>query len=292
MKSQYFWRGACLLVLGLASVMVGCRREAAVQAPPHDFHVLVQDAQGVGAGSAVQWRGLDVGRVDSVRMEQGGVRIDVRLHPDYQGVLREGVRARPVKGFLGRGAVALELYGGDDTRKATLRQGSVIPEASLADGISPAQMKLVAIFLIGALLVLSVLHIMKRMLAFALALALVVFSGWFFYRQWDQHGEQFQAASMEMEWSEMARTLLTEDAAQQAWLAVQTDLAEALREVGGHGRERVAAATAEVRAELEAKAVSLAEEGKKRASQEIRRLITGLSEQEPDEPKPESEELP
>ncbi len=100
--------------------------------------------------------------------------------------------------------------------------------------------------------------------------------------QWQRHGEDVLAARMEMRWSDMARSLLTEDAAQEAWIAVQTDLAAALRDVGHMGRAKLGEATADVRASLEAKAVELAEDGKARAAEEVRRLRDALLRENPE----------
>lgn len=278
-------RALWVAVLTLASLAVlvaalsGCTRKADAPPPP-DFSVHVSDAQGLGVGSAAQWRGVEVGRVDSVAMEKGLIRVDVRLHEPHRGQFRDGLRARPTRGFMGRGPAVLELYGGGDPGKAILAPGAQIPEATLTDTITPGQWKAVGLLVVAVILFLVVLRIMRKLVAFALALALLVFAGWFMHRQWDRHGEDLMAARTEMRWSDLARSMLTEEAAQEAWTVVQTDLAEAVREVGEIGKERVAKETAELRARMERQAATLAEEGKARAAEEIRRLVQEIGKQE------------
>ncbi len=272
----HFLLGLCLcLFLGLA----GCSREQDPVAPQPDFSVYLQDVQGVVHGTAVQWRGIEVGRVESVSMDQGHVRVDVRLDETYRGQFREGLRARPTRGFMGRGPAILEMYGGDDPGQPLLKSGKIIPEATIVDRITPGQMKAVGILVAAIILFLVVLRIMRRMVAFSLALALLVFAGWFMHRQWLEHGDELLSVRQEMQWNDMARSLLTEEAAQEAWLTVQTDLADALREAGGMGRDRLNAVTSDMRAALEEKAADLYEQGKDHAAEEVQRLRDSITSQ-------------
>ena len=282
---RYLFHGARIALLGLCVtvLLAGCSRKAD-EPPPRDFHVQVQDAQGLGVGSSVQWRGVEVGRVDSVVMDKGLVRIDVRLHEVYRDKLREGLRARPAKGFMGRGPTMLDLYGGDDSSRAILKPGAAISEATMADRITPGQMKAVGLLVVAVLLFIVVLRLMRTMVAFALALAFLVFAGWFMHQQWQKHGDAFEAARMEMRLSDMARSMLTEEAAQEAWVAVQTDLPEAIRSVGGMGKEQLDRARVKFRNELENKAKKLAEQGKEAASSELRKLMDAALSTPPETP--------
>lgn len=268
------WTGALAIAFFslLAAAQSGCTRKADTPPPP-DFSVHVSDAQGLGVGSAAQWRGVEVGRLDSVTMDKGLIRIDVRLHDTHRGQFKEGLSARPTRGFMGRGPAVLELYGGGDPRKEVLSPGAQIPEATLTDTITAGQWKAIGLLVFAVILFLVVLRIMRKLVAFALALALLVFAGWFMHRQWQRHGEDLMAAHTEMRWSDLARGMLTEEAAQEAWTVVQTELAEAVRDVGGIGRERIAKETAVLRARMERQAATLADEGRERAAEEIRRLM-------------------
>lgn len=269
---RLFWRLSFGLLLGMLVVTLpGCSRKADAPPPP-DFSVHVSDAQGLGVGSAVQWRGIEVGRVDSVATEKGLIRIYVQLHEPHRGQFRDGLRARPTRGFMSQGAAVLELYGGSDLGKAVLAPGAQIPEATLTDTITPGQWRAVGLLMVAVILFLVVLRIIRKLVALALALALLVFAGWFMHRQWQRHGEELLAARTEMRWSELARNMLTEEAAQEAWIVIQADLAGAVREVGEIGKERVAKETAELRARMELRATTLAEEGKTQAAEEIRKL--------------------
>ena len=127
--------------------------------------------------------------------------------------------------------------------------------------------------MIAVILFLVVLRIMRKLVAFALALALLVFAGWFMHRQWQRYGEDVMAARAEMRWSDLAHGILTEKAAQEAWVIVQTDLADAIREVDALGRERIAKEAALLRDRMERQATTLAAEGKEQAADEIRTLM-------------------
>lgn len=277
--------GAVIMLAVTATVLTpGCGRKPADAPPPPDLRVHVQDAQGVGAGAAVQWRGVEVGRVDSVTMDKGLVRVDVMLHPDYRGKLHEGVRARPARGLFGRGPASLDLYGGDDTRRSVLNRGSVIAEASMTDAINPRQMKLAVLVAFCVILFFVVLRLMRKITAFALAAALLVFAGWFVFRQWQKHGEEFNAVRMEMTMADMARTLLTQEAAQEAWITVQGDLAAAIRDAGGFGKDRLLEASAPVRERLAKQADELQRQGQEKAAEEVRKLIREMIEPPPETP--------
>lgn len=269
---------AAFLVVLIASHS-GCPKKADAPPPP-DFRVHVSDAQGLGVGSVVQWRGVEVGRVDSVAMDKGLIRVDVRLHETHRGQFRDGLRARPTRGFMGRGPAVLELYGGGDASKPVLSPGAQVPEATLTDTITPGQWKAIGLLVFAVIFFLVVLRVMRKLVAVALALALLVFAGWFMQRQWQKYGDEFEAARMEMKWSDLARGMLTEQAAQEAWMVVQTDLAEAVREVGGIGRERIAKETAVLRTRMKQQATALAGEGKDRAADEIRRLVKEIDKRE------------
>lgn len=270
--------------LGLLVCIAGCSDKPAKE-PPQDFHVRVQDAKGLGVGSIVQWRGVEVGRVQTVSMDKGLVRIDVRLADAYRGKLREGLRAKPTRSFIGNGPTTLALFGGDHPERPLLARDAAVPEATLTDTISRRQMQAVGLVVVALILFLVVLRLMRKMVAFALALALLVFSGWFLHRQWQKHGADFQAARTEMRLSDMARTLLTEKAAQEIWINAQGDLADAIREVGVMGKERLGPATANLRTTLTRKADELAQQGKDRAAEEVRRLrdsvLTGADNDKP-----------
>lgn len=261
-----------VLVGVMAFVCLGCSKKAEEAAPPPDFQVQVQDAQGLGAGAPAQWRGMDVGRVETVAMDKGVVRIDVRLHDAYRAQFREGLRARPTRGFMGRGAVVLELYGGSDAQKPVLSPGALIPEASLRDSITPGQLKSIAILASAVIIFLVVLGLVRKLAALVLALVFLAFAGWFVLRQWQRHGDDVLAARTEMQWSDLARSILTEEAAQEAWATAQADLASAAGEFGDMGKERIAKEAADLREKMERKAESLAAEGKDLAAEEVRKF--------------------
>jgi len=263
----------------LAAAQSGCARKADAPPPP-DFRVHLSDAQGLGVGSAAQWRGIEVGRIESVAIENGLIRVDVRLHETHRGQFRDGLRARPTRGFMGRGPAVLELYGGGDPGKAVLAPGAEIPETTLTDTITPGQWKAIGLLVIAVALFLVVLHLIRKLVAIALAVALLVFAGWFVHRQWERHSEDLMVARSEMRWSDLARTMLTEEAAQEAWTVVQADLAEAVYEVGGIGKERVVKEAAKLRARMERQAATLAKEGNARAAEEIRRLVQEIDNRE------------
>ncbi len=187
---------ATLAALCLALLMAGCSRKEA--ADPPDFHVHVRDAQGLGAGSAVQWRGVEVGRVDSVTMDQGAPRMEVRLHDAYRGKLREGLRARPARGFMGRGPTTLDLYGGDDPGRAVLMRGALVPEATLKDTITPGQIKAAGLLVISIIIFFVVVRIMRKMVAVALALALLLFAGWFILNSRENYRKGTQISRFEL----------------------------------------------------------------------------------------------
>jgi hypothetical protein len=270
--------------LGILLCVTGCSRKPAAELP-QDFHVRVQDAKGLVVGSIVQWRGVEVGRVHSVSMDKGLVRLDVCLADAYRGKLREGLRARPARSFFGNGPTTLALFGGDRSDRPLLVRGAAVPEAKLTDTLSRGQMQAIGLVVAALILFLVVLRLMHKMVAFTLALALLVFSCWFLYRQWQKHGAEFQAVRTEMRLSDMARTMLTEQAAQEIWINAQDDLAEAIREVGVMGKERLGPATANLRATLTRKADELTQQGKDRAAEEIRRLRDSIL-TEPDSAKP------
>lgn len=275
---------AIIFGAGILTGLMGCARKA-TDKPPPDFRIHVQNAQGLGVGSAVIWRGMEVGRVDGVTMDKGMVRIDTDMHEEYRGKFREGLRARPSRGFLGRGPATLDLYGGDDPRRGVLVRGAFVSEAAVTDTISTRQMQVVGFLALGVILFLVLLRIMHKMVAFALAAALLVFAGWFVHRQWQKHGAEIIATRMEMRLSDVAKALLTQEAAKEAWFAAQADMAEAMREVGGRGTQRIQAGTVELRAALARKADELIHQGKDRAAEEVRSLRDSvLTEADSDKP--------
>ena len=261
-----------VLVGVMAMISWGCSKRADDAVSPPDLQVQVRDAQGLGAGAPVQWRGVDVGRVEAVAMDKGLVRIDVRLHDVYRTQFREGLRARPTRGFMSRGGAVLEFYGGTDAQKPVLSSGALIPEASLTDSIMSGKVKLIAILACAVILFLVVLGLVRKLIAFVLAIVFLVFGGWFLHRQWQQHGDDVLAAHTEMKWSELARSMLTEEAAQEAWVVAQADLASGVGEFAGMGKEQVAKETEVLRAQLGRQAAELTAEGKEHAAEEMRKL--------------------
>lgn len=264
-----------LLTMGLfMAAGAGCSKK--VEPPKNDFHVHVQSAQGIGVGSSVQWRGVEVGRIQAVAMADGLVRLDVQLHENYKDGFREGVRARVSQGFIGRAPAVLELFGGDDPQRPLLSRGAAIPEAGLADAITPGQIKGIGIVVAAIVVFLVVIWLLKNMVAYGLAILFLVFSIWFLRQQWSKHGQEFQAALTEMQISDLARSMLTEEAAKEAWISVQTELAAAIREAGKVGKEAVQSAVPTVEQLMDRQADELVRQGKEKAAEELRKLQDSL----------------
>ncbi len=274
-----FARRMTAIITGLLCVMITCIscEKATGRKKGSDFYVQLKNAQGLSAGAPVQWRGMEIGRVQSVGIVDGAVRVDVILHKNYREKLREGVRAAPGRGFLGRALATLDLYGGDDPGRSLLRQGALVAEAGLVDSFSGTYIKVCVWLLAPIALVLVVLVLLKKVITVTLVIILLTFAGWFCHKQWQKYGADIKAVRLQMQISDVARNMLTEEAAQDAWVEVQPDFAAAIGQFADVGAECMQDAMMHLCAALDRKVDDLTREGKERAAEEIQKLRENLT---------------
>jgi len=223
-------RKGTVLVVGL-TIVAGLLILAGCGGKKSDFHVKLSDAGGLEEDSPVRWRGLEVGKVTSVQMADGAVRADVVLSKEYRGKLREGLKARVSKGFLGKGTPTLQLYGGGNPELPPLTRGTEIPEAGALAGFSKTHAIVVGVVFVALLLFCLVLKGIKKLVAFAVALAFLAFSGWFLKLQFDRHRSELLSPELEAKITEQAEQILGSPEAQAAWQTIQADIANALEEL-------------------------------------------------------------
>lgn len=250
-----------------ACILTGCQ-----PGDTEDFHVYLKDAKGLTQGDVVRWRGVRVGEVSSVDMEQGRVCVRAKLSPDYQGKIRSGVKAKPYRKFMGIEDSSLELFGGHDSSMPVLPAGSEVPEAGIVDRVPRKYIAIAAgVFVLVALFALLLKGIV-RVLLVLFALGLVGFSIFFFSLQWKKYGTDVVGPETEARIAEIANEVLQSPEAQAAWEGMQTDMADAFSEARKQGGKVSDAAKERLAEVLEKKIAELTAGGQQNAAEEIAKL--------------------
>lgn len=256
------------LFLAIAVVLVfGCSRQ-----PEHDIHVYLEDAKGLNVSSPVRWRGVQVGQVSAISIEQGQARLDVNLDDHYDDTLRTGLKARASRGFLGRGAPVLELYGGSDSNMPILPRGAAVLEAGVIETFSYRDVMVAIIILVVILLVCVLLKGVKKLIGLVLAVIFLAASGWFFKQQWDKYHQDFLSPELEARITEKAQEILSTPEAQAVWESVRADVADALAKAQEHGSAAADEAKASLRKALDEKVQELKDRGQNAAAADLLKL--------------------
>jgi len=258
---------AIVALLISISFLCGCGRKQ-----PDDFHVYLKDAKGLTVQSPVQWRGVQVGYVSSISVEDGRVRVNVALNPDCRGQLRTGAKAKASRGFLGRGVPVLELFGGRDSAMPALPAGSEVPEAGLVETFSHKQIAVAAVVLVILAILFLLLKGIKKVIVFLVALAFLVFSIWFFRLKWQKYDTEILGPEIEAKLTEQANKILGSPEAQAVWESMRDDLTSVLEQAKKRGGTATDAAREKLGELLREKAAELKDQGKDAASDEVMRL--------------------
>ena len=263
MKSRSSTLSTAILGLLMFVLITGCGRN---EGP--DFSVLVTDPQGITNGGKVEWRGTTVGRITQIGQAENRTRVDVTLSPDYKNAFSVGLTARTSHPLLG-GATALELFGGDDPRMQKLKPGATIEEAA-PESIWASWKLMAAGALILALIVLIVLlKLIGRILAFGFALALLVFSLWFCRLQYLKNQDAFRGTRIEMLMSTMQEKLIDAPEAAAFWSSMRSETTNLI----GVARQKSEAALSEqlnsMQTRIEMKAAEMIKAGEKSAAERL-----------------------
>jgi len=249
------------------SILSGCgdRKES-------DFHVFLRDANGLTTDSEARWRGVAVGHVTRVDLEQGQVRVDVELYPQYRSRLRQDVKARASRGFLGQGRPALELFGGSNPDAPPLPQGATVREAGVIETFPYKSAAVAGGVVVLVILVALLLKGIRKLIALLLAIALLAAAAWFFATQWGKYHQEFVSPDLEARITAKAHEILGSPEAQAAWESIRGDLADALEKAKEHGSVAAQKAKEKLNAALDAKVEELKEKGKDASVEDILKL--------------------
>jgi ABC-type transporter Mla subunit MlaD len=117
-----------LIFLLAAALALGCG-----QSPEYVVHVIAEQAPGLRRNARVQYRGVDVGRVQQVYFTPGGVRIDLLLERDDVPIrAQDTVRIVSVGAF---GAQAVDIQPGPQDAPL-LRRGATLPKVQPESTVS------------------------------------------------------------------------------------------------------------------------------------------------------------
>ena len=108
---------ALLALIGLSS----CGK------PPYEHFIKLDNLGGVAVGSSVMWKGAEIGKVVSIRPEDGKLKATMKLNPDFAGALRNGVVAEVPSYSLPVLRGRITLAGGDNTAAPLLASGTELP---------------------------------------------------------------------------------------------------------------------------------------------------------------------
>lgn len=112
---------------------------------PKDLHFTVdfREARDIAKGRPVLYRGVEVGKVESVTLSDGGVRVGLRIKGEHRAAMSRGLRFRietqdGVRGLLGQRRIVVE----DPSAPPDSAQGSAaversdaaLPRATIGDG--------------------------------------------------------------------------------------------------------------------------------------------------------------
>lgn len=265
MKTPLCFSSWMILLLGLLSVC-GCGKEGT------DCYVLLNDAAGVTAGSEVRWRGTEVGSVSQVASEAGKVRVDVDLLPAMEGQLRQGVKAKAMKGVLTDGLPVLELFGGQDPAAPVLAKGSRIEEASALESFPWKRAGMFGVVAVAVLIFLLVLKGIKRLLAFVIAVLFLVFAGWVFKTQWQKHHADVLAPDVEAKLTEMANRTVKSPEAAAVWESMKTEMGDVLARAKESGKTASGEVGEKLKEMMMKKAAELDAAGKAAVAREMTEL--------------------
>ena len=260
---------ACLLT-GLV-LLSGCG-----DAPESDLRVSLKESGGLTANSPVRWRGIDIGRVESVEVAPEGVQVAITLSPEHRRSLRSGASAKAKKAWLEGAAPYLEIFGGSDPQQAVLAHGALLPEAGMVVAMDRTQLMVAGAAILGLTALAWILKALRKITAFILALALLAFSTWFFHQQWQRHGSDILGAETEAKLSELADKAIRSPEAQAAWRSIQQDVNAVMSEAGKQGKEALEVLRAAIQKETDAQIDELKAAGKQQAADNLRELKGSL----------------
>ena len=265
-----------LCVVSALLILVGC----AERVPPAYLHTVVRDAEGLLPGSPVMWRGVEVGTVEAMEIEGDGVRVSINLLPEYQAVIREGARAKVMRGALTRDRPSLQIYGGTSQDRPVLQAGSTIPEATFVDTyrdhflFKHKEWVLVAAILL--FVIFFVLSGIKRLIVLGLAVLAVVFSFHVLRMQWERYRDDMLTPEIEARIDDWANQTIRSPQAVEYWTQLRGDMGEILDQAKERGSEASDWARDRISDALQSKADEARARGEEMAADELIRLREGL----------------
>jgi len=270
MKMRYGFLSVLLL---LSFSLFGCGGERA-----RDFKVKLSDAGGLSAGHEVVWRGMPVGQVMTVGLEEGAIVATFQLKPEHQGKLYADVSARVSSGFLGQGQPRLELYGGSTPAAGPLTPDTVIPEAGRLQAFDRQQLIWIGVACAVVLVVLFLLRGVSFLLRLGVTVLVLGAAGYFAKLQWDRYKHHVISPETEAAIMDKAYEVLGHPKAQAAWQAILEDANKVYQsgaEAAGKVSEQAGAALVE---QLEGKMSDLQAAGDAAAADDLGRLKTYIEE--------------
>ena len=264
MKLRLSFFNAAILGLFLIVLITGCRRS---DGP--DFSVLVTDPQGITTGGQVEWRGTSVGQVTQIKQVGNRTRVDVKLTPEYKYTFSAGLTARPTRAMMGGGATTLELFGGDCPRMQKLKPGATIKEA--APESIWASWKIIAAggLILGLILIIVLIKLIGRVLAFCFALALLLFSLWFCRQQYIKNQDAFRGTRIEMLMGTMQEKLIDTPEAAAFWNSMRSETTNLISTARQKSGDALSETLNSMQTRVEKKAAEMIKAGEKTAAEKL-----------------------
>jgi hypothetical protein len=148
-----------------------------------DFHTYLEDARGLQPGAAIEWRGLAVGSVTTVRPVEGRIRVDGDLAREYRKGIPGAVKAWARVDLLTR-KTALRLIDVRAKDESVLGRGAEVPAAAWHEAVTKRDLSIAGGILVGLALVLLILKGLKKLI-FILVVGGVIVGGSIWVRnQW------------------------------------------------------------------------------------------------------------
>jgi hypothetical protein len=212
------WISGFLPMAVLFLSLLGCGGEK-----ERGYRAKLSEAGGLSAGHEVVWRGMPVGQVTSVGLEDGSILAAFELKPEHRGKLYADVSARVSSGFLGQGQPRLELFGAATPAAGPLTPGIIIPEAGRLQALNREHLVWAAVACVGALLVLFLLRGFSWLIRLAFTVLVLGAAGMFVKLQWDRYKHHVVSPETEAAIMDKAYQVLGNPKAQAAWQAILED---------------------------------------------------------------------
>ena len=261
-----------LVLLFSALLLIGCAEHERVSS----LYTSLDNAEGLVPGSPVLWRGVQIGTVESLQLGDSGVSVAIDLSPEYRGQLREGARAKVMRGVMTRNQPALQIYGGTDTERAALPNGAVIPEATFLDTYPDHFLYKHRTWLIAGIAILVVcIFVLKgimKLFFIGLALLACVVAFWILQQQWDRHKDVVLTPEIEARLDAMANETIRSPQVVEYWNSLRGDMSIILDQARERGNQAAAWTKERVSELISEKVDEARDKGEEAVAEELIRL--------------------